>query len=146
MLEADQEFGRALEDFLKINREKRVSILRQGFDEARQVTLRILQWVPIDERKELLPDLLYLARAVSGYISQFRCVILSLPKDWLLDHIEEAAEPILRKGDDQEYRCLLELYTHIDPELTKKLAQRALASKDPSVREVGQEYLQKLRM
>jgi hypothetical protein len=44
----------------------------------------------------------------------------------------------------EEYRRLLELYLLLDEELTRKLAQRALANSDPEVIEAGQDFIELL--
>ena len=141
MAKADQAFENALRAFLNADKETRITILRNGLNSARQLTLRVLEWVPVEERKELLPDLLYLARAVHGYLWQVRRLILSFPKDWLLEHIEAAAEPILESGD-LEYREFLQLYNEIDSQLARRLAERAIRSDDPEIRQTGEEFME----
>jgi len=53
----------------------------------------------------------------------------------VLERIEATTEPYLIDGGLEEYRRFLELYLLLDEELTRKLAQRALAHLDPDVDE-----------
>jgi hypothetical protein len=86
----------------------------------------------------------FLASFSHGSIQAVRKLILSLPRDWVLSRIEEVAEPILRSGDYDEYRRLLELYFELDRELASRLAARARAQEDEDVREAGEDFLDRL--
>ena len=76
------------------------------------------------------------------YVHIYRKFILALPRDWVLERVEAIAEPYLINGDMEEYRRYLELYLLLDEELTRKLAQRALAHSDPDVIEAGQDFIE----
>jgi hypothetical protein len=60
----------------------------------------------------------------------------------VLERVEAVAEPHLINGDLEEYARYLELYLLLDEELTRKLAQRALAHSDPDVVEAGQDFIE----
>ncbi len=143
MEQAHQTFRRLVGEFKSVDKATRLRLIQEGC-KNRPLTLAILEYLVDDELKDLLPFLMSHVRSVHGYIGHFRRVILSLPKEWLLEHIEAVAEPLLQAGDDQEYRRFLELYIQIDPQLTKRLAQRALASRDPNIQEAGQDFIEKL--
>jgi hypothetical protein len=145
-----EQMGKAHETFVEfvgelksVDRETRLKLIQQGY-KNRRLVVALLDYLDQEDLKALLPFLMSHVRSVHGYISYFRRAILSLPKEWLLEHIEEAAEPILQSGDDEEYRRFLELYLQINPELTRRLAQRALASSNPNVQEAGQDFMEKL--
>jgi hypothetical protein len=98
----------------------------------------------------LLPDaikqavfdtLIDLASVGHADIGLCRAVIKSLPRAWLIEHVEAAAEPILRRGEDEEaYRRLAELYCDIDEGLVHRLVQRAARSSNAFVREVADDF------
>ena len=70
--------------------------------------------------------------------------ILSIPRDWVLEHIEELVQPIVEAEDDYEYRRLFEVYEKLDKTLAHELAQRALASPDSAISEAGEDFLERL--
>jgi hypothetical protein len=75
------------------------------------------------QQTAVLADLLCLACQAQNVqnIRTGRQAIWSIEKAWLLAHIEAAAEPFLRIGDEWEYRRLIELYWHIDKGLVQRL-------------------------
>ncbi len=135
----------ALGRFFKADSESRIQLIRTGYQKNPRLVVELLRYMPESDLKILMPFLLEHARSVHGYLDHFRRAILSLPKDWLLEHIESSAESILQNGDDDEYRRLLELYFRIDPQLTRRLAERAVRSPDANIREAGQDFIEKLK-
>lgn len=120
-----------------------VSVVRAGLDQpqGRSAALQVAASLPLEQRRELLADLLALAVYVHGLTREARKIILSLPREWLRANIEAYAEPILAHEDYEEYRGLLELYSHIGSSLTLRLAQRAAEHQDPDIREAGEDYI-----
>lgn len=100
----------------------------------------------IEELEQLFAELLFLASFVHGQLQQVRSTILRIPKEWILEHIEQESEPLLKNGTYEEYRRLLELYLSLNAELTRKLAERAAANSDPDIKEVGDDFLEKLKL
>jgi hypothetical protein len=68
---------------------------------------------------------------------------LALPREWVLSHIEQEVNLILQKEEEDDYWMFLQLYERLDHELTLKLAARAAAHGESSIRELGEEYLQR---
>lgn len=68
--------------------------------------------------------------------------ILSLPCAWVLEHIEDLAEPLLELEDDYEWWRLLEVYDALDKELAKRLAMRAVNHPNHGIKEAGKSYLE----
>lgn len=120
-----------------------IALIRKGLEQPteRTAALNVAALLPVDKRRELFGDLLALASFGHGLTGEARRIILSLPRDWLLTHIEEHAEPLLAYDDYEEYRRLLELYSLIDRDLTLRLARRAAEHADPDIREAGEEFL-----
>ena len=107
----------------------------------RVTALYIARWLSADELMQVFGELVRLASFAHGSVQTVRDLLLSLPREWVLTHIEEAAEPQLHDGTYDEYRRLLELYIQLDHDLTLKLARRALMHSDPGIREAGEDFL-----
>jgi hypothetical protein len=89
----------------------------------------------------LLPELLDAALKLNGWENAARDAIMRIPKGWLLENIENAADPYLKNGQDEEYQLLLELYADIDFKLAQKLALKALEHDNLGIRETGRNFL-----
>jgi hypothetical protein len=124
---------------------QRVAIIRQALDGSeRSVAVRVAEYLPTNELQELLGELLTLASWVNSEIKAARDLVKALPRRWVLAHINEAAEPVLQRADEEQYRRFLELYSELDRDRAAQLARRAAASTDPDIREVGEEFLSRL--
>lgn len=106
----------------------------------RGTALRLIEYFTTEECQSLFDDLVNLASVSHSDIELARKAILYLPKSWLLSNIENSAELLLKEGTDEEYRRLLELYIHIDKELTQRLVNQALNHTDPDIQEVGSDF------
>lgn len=134
-----------LSTFLACTKQKRLEALRANYPRNRPLVILLLQhFVQTSDLEDLLPFLLSHVGSVHQYLFAFRAIIHRIPSDWLSEHIEEAAEPFLRGGNDETFRRFLELYIDIDLLLARRLAQRALESSDTDTREAGSDFLQKL--
>ena len=146
-----QEYLEAEQERLRLRRElftncsSLVELVRAGLHAPTQriSALGIARFLEEDERKELFPDLLALASYFHGGMGYARDLVLSLPKEWLLANIEEAAEPLFGYGYE-EYRGLAEVYIQLDRDLAYKLAHRAAADSDEDIKEAGQDLLERL--
>ncbi len=123
-----------------------VPLVKRGLHQPaeRSAALRIAARLPARQKRALLPDLVSLASFVHGSTREARNIILSLSREWLRENIEKYAEPILQRGDYEEYASLLELYMRIDHDLALRLALRAVAHNDPDIRDVGETFLARL--
>lgn len=80
-------------------------------------------------------------------IERGRAAVRLLPRAWVLEHIESAADEALLKElpwAGWEYRRLLELcgpYGLADVPLVRRLARRGLESSDPDMREAAEDFL-----
>jgi len=119
----------------------RAGLVREIMVEDRNVALKLAEYLSESEYKQLF-DLWVGGASHHKYVTMYRKFILALPRDWVLERIEAAAEPHLINGDMEEYRRYLELYLLLDEGLTRKLAQRALAHSDPEVKEAGQDFIE----
>lgn len=119
----------------------RVSLIREIMREDRNVALKLAEYLSESEHKQLF-DVWVAGASHHKYVSMYRKFITALPRDWVLERVEDAAEPYLTTGDMEEYRRYLELYLLLDEELTRKLAQRALSHSDPDVIEAGRDFIE----
>jgi hypothetical protein len=72
-----------------------------------------------------------------GNILLGRGAAIELPRVWLLERIEAAAEAQLDLTDDYEYSNLMLLATMLDTGLVARLAARGLASESPWIIEIA---------
>jgi hypothetical protein len=120
----------------------RVPLVREGLHSRdRHTALSVVPSLSLAERLELFPDLVDVARAAHGPVGAVRDMILRLPQDWVLAHVEEVVEAILRNEEYDDYWMFLELYEKLDRGLMLKLARRAAAHQDPEIRELGEDWL-----
>jgi hypothetical protein len=111
--------------------------------DKRVAALRVIENMSVEEKQQLFYELLEVACYSHGLTHFARELILSLPHDWLVENIEQYAEPILRREDYEEYRGILAIYSEIDKDLTRKLAERAIKHDDLDIREAGEDFLSK---
>jgi hypothetical protein len=126
----------------------RVALMKHAFEYGyaryRATAVRMLEYLTPVELEAIFPDLIVLASWAHGGIRRVRDLILSLPRGWVIERIESAAEPLLMHGTDEEYRRFLELYADLDHDLALRLASRAETHPDDCIREVGEEFLEEL--
>jgi hypothetical protein len=124
----------------------RVGILSQALHTPSQrgTALRVVPLLDEPVRRALFDDLVRLASVGHADVTLCRDAIRSLPREWVLAHIEASAEPLLLAGDEEEYRRLLELYEQLDADLTRRLATRAARDDRADVREAGNDFLERL--
>ena len=143
VVNAHQAFHDSLAHFLQ-DKDQRVAALRQVLRSGdRLLALSAAQHLELEEKKQLLPEWAHLARCAHGPFSWAWNMILSLPRDWVLEHLPTEVDAILGKEEWDDYWMFLQLYLKLDPSLTKNLADRAAKHSDPDIRELGEEYLQK---
>jgi hypothetical protein len=139
------DFAKAANLFLA-NGMDRIPILKKALrGNERATAIVLLARLSLSELQQLFDELIFLASFSHGRIQAIRDAILSLPGQWVLDHIEANMEPLLVNGTYAEYRQLLELYVLIDRSAAKKLALRAIAHPDRDVKEAGEDFLQELK-
>lgn len=144
VVETHKAFALASREFLSEGVD-RVGLIRHALrSEDKMTAIYLLAHLETSELAQLFNDLVFQASFSHGAIQLVRKTILSLPRDWVMANIEEAAEPLLQGGTYDEYRRLLELYVELDHDLALKLARRALAQADENIREAGEDFMRKL--
>ncbi len=73
-----------------------------------------------------------------------RMTLLALPRDWLAQHIERYAEPLMEREDEWEYRRLAEIYEQLDFYLLLRHIERGQASPNSNIQEAAQDFLEGL--
>lgn len=103
--------------------------------------LRLLLQLDESRRREMFPMLVELASTAHGNIQLARDVLLSLDRQWLLEHIPAEIERILRQSATyEEYRRFAELLDMVRSPYLATLVEKAAMSTDPDIREVADDY------
>ena len=104
--------------------------------------LELIPMLEPDVRKDIIQYLLELACQCQNMrnITLGRESLWSLPREWLIQHIESYAEPLLQLEDEWEYRRLAEVYEGLDGDLLRRLIARGLESRNPDIREAAADY------
>ena len=145
-IDAANAFTMARRDLFVDGRSSLVELIRAGLDQPgeRYYAIDLVSLLKEEERKQLFSDLLSLAGSYDSSMGIARNLILELPRQWVLEIVEEKAEPLLRDGTYEEYRGILQLYLELDQSLTYKLARRAAEHSDPDIKEAGEDFLETL--
>jgi len=86
--------------------------------------LHLLILVEDDQpKKELLGPLLTLFVQRGDLLA--RSIIKTLPRRWVIEHIEEYADKLLESADEEQYRALVGLYKELDRSLISRVVSRA---------------------
>jgi hypothetical protein len=112
--------------------------------EQRAAALDVAKSLSPEQLQMIISNLLAIASSLNGQMDTARDLILTIPRTWLLEHIEDAAESVLMREDDEDYRGLFELYLRIERQLARRLAERAVASQKPEVVEAGKYFMEVL--
>ncbi len=143
LVDCHKAFSLALQDFLiEMDECNRILVMKHALmGRERSTAIYLLQYLKPTETVQLFNELVFLASFSHGAIQAVRDAILAMPRNFVVDTIEQAAEPCLENGTYDEYRRLLELYSSLDKALTKKLAERAIRHEDKDIREAGKDFL-----
>lgn len=119
---------------------------KQHMDSFREGLWKHLETVPTldpQTQEAVLQYLLSLSCQAQNIanISLGRKALLSLPRDWLLQTVEQAAQPLLELEDEWEYQRLLEVCQHLDQALSHRIAVRGLVSPNRDIREAARSIL-----
>jgi hypothetical protein len=120
-----------------------IDILRKALKNInhRIVALEIAEILDQEKKKQLLIDLLPIACYPKGDSYLAWNIILSLPKNWLIENIEVASEPLLQNGSSTDYIGLLGLCRSIDGNLARKIADRAMQHPDEAIRQEIKDFM-----
>jgi hypothetical protein len=121
----------------------RAALRRPGGND-RMAAIALVRRMPTAEQQQLFPELVRLARAAHGPVGAVREILCRLPRPWVLERIDAEVEPVLQRGEYEDFWMLLELFEQIDPERALRLARRANDQSDPEIRELGGEWLSRL--
>ncbi len=69
-----------------------------------------------------------------------RDIILSMPKKWVLENIENVAAETLNLSDEWHFRRLLEVYETLDQDLVTKLVEFGLKSTNEEIVEAATDF------
>ena len=144
-LAAYRAYDSARSSLFQLDSAARVELLKSGIKKnGIEPAMEVLTGMNTEEVKSFLEELLTYVGYPKRYVMEARALIKRLPREWLIDNIEENAECALTYGDYTEYGRIGYLYLSLDRDLAYRLAQRALAHPDPDVQEVGRDIMSEL--
>jgi hypothetical protein len=143
LVNSQKAYDTAAQDFLSREPERLTVVRKALTGPERNTALWVARSLTPDELKQLLPELVHLARSVHGPFEAVWNLILSLPREWVLAHIDAELDAILQHEEEDDYWMFLQLAERLDPALALRLAKRASAHSDCDIRELGEEYVQK---
>ena len=145
LVQREKEFFSASQAFLSGDVNRTALMRQELYGRNRNTAFYFLPYLKKEELMQLFDVLVPLVSTGHGYIGKVREAILTLPHDWVIQNIEQLAEPLLADGTDDEYRRFLELYYELDKSLTLKLARRASQHKNSDIREAGEDFIELLK-
>jgi hypothetical protein len=141
LVENHLKFSQSLKEFFAKDVD-RVSMIRNAMQRGELApAFYVLKHMPTSELVQLFEELVKFSTA-HGYAGTAREIILSLPREWILANIESTITPLLGEGVDDDYRRILELLFEVDRELAMKYAQKATQHQDPTIQEVGRDFIE----
>jgi hypothetical protein len=72
-------------------------------------------------------------------------ILLRLPKQWLLEHLDTRIEPLMTKHQSEAYIAIIEIYKRLDLGKALEWTKKAAASTDSHTKQVGDDYLAEFR-
>lgn len=98
----------------------------------------------VDERKKLFDDILDCAADWNSPCQEraFNQIINELPRDWVLENLEETFSPLLEEYLDEAYRSLLYIYEQLDFSKAIHWAKIAFSHEDIEIKLVGKDWLE----
>ncbi len=133
------DLSQALKEFFSQGRE-RVSLVREGFAQGDiPAALYVSRYMAVSELCQLFNELIHISIS-PAYAGTAREIILLLPKEWILSHIEEVVEPILQHDTEEEFRRIFELYLNLEKTLAYRLAERAINHPNKEIKEAGEDF------
>lgn len=73
-------------------------------------------------------------------IERGRAAVLAMPRQWVLEKIEQAAAAALDLNNEWEYRRLLELFQQMDHALARRLIDRGIGGPNAEIREAAADF------
>jgi hypothetical protein len=107
-------------------------------------------WVYIErlkteELKDLFDRLLIAACQTSNLIAFAIPILLRLPKQWLLEHLDKRIEPLMVKYQSEAYIAIIEIYKRLDLGKALEWTKKAFDNNDPHIKQVGEDFLAEFR-
>jgi hypothetical protein len=110
--------------------------------EDRWMAFELIPHLSTDQKKALFDEIVAFASWPHGSWQLFHDVIADMPRDWVLEHVERAAEASLASGEYEEYGTILSLFDRLDAALGRRLAERMTSHREEDVRDLGERHLQ----
>jgi hypothetical protein len=120
-----------------------VDLLRKAFAGSVADTiaaLDVVKQLPVELQMQLFGEVTSLC-ITQKFQLMAEPILLALPREWVLEHVERHMESHLQNGDNIDYSLIIQLFRKLDRELLRRTALRALQSEDADIREVGKDAL-----
>ncbi|QDT40158.1 hypothetical protein Pan241w_02140 [Gimesia alba] len=129
--------------------ENQLEVIQYGLQTEHGITFSILLLSQDDDlKKNVFEILVKLASVAHRSIGLNRAVIKTMPRKWVIEHIEPIVNQILSDETDhyvktepeEYYRRFAELYSELDDGLLNRLLDRAAQHDNPDVVEVAEDF------
>lgn len=126
------------------HRAELAALIRHAFERhiGMEAAAELLPGLHDEERKALLPVMLA-PRPAGRHADVAKAFVAVLPREWLLQVVEEAGPPFASGGLDWAH--VLGVYEALDPALAQELAARMVKHVDADIARCGQAYLLRAR-
>jgi len=122
-----------------------VELVRRGLADRKEmyIALEIAEGLERGAKKQLFDALFIVAQEIymERPTNRAERIILSLPKEWVLERMEEKVLPLLLAEEPDISSGLLALCLAVDRDLTRRLAEKALGNPDEYSQDVGSHFL-----
>jgi hypothetical protein len=121
----------------------KVAVVRNGLGTTggRDCALSIMAILESSEQQSLFDAVLRVACDHHRFVGQARAVILTMPRQWVLENITRYGDALLLQADHDMWRRFLELCEVLDTSVLKRFAERASKSADPDAARAGRGFL-----
>lgn len=127
----------------------KLEVIRHGLQKDRGLTFQILLLSQdSDLQKNVFESLVKLASVGHRSIGLNRAVIKTMPRKWVIEHIEpivnhilsDETDPYVKTEPEEYYRRFAELYYELDDGLLDRLLDKAAQHDNPEVVEVAEDF------
>jgi hypothetical protein len=146
LIEVRNEYHSILGNMLASDRSTVVEFVNESLlkPNERYVALAVAESFTPDELKNIFKNLVLTASWAHAHTMTARNLVLKIPCEWVLQHIETVMEPILATGEPDEFRRMMELAWKIDRALLLRICKRAVIHPNSEIREAGEDFIEKL--
>jgi hypothetical protein len=142
LIEVRNEYHCILGKMLASDRSKVVALANESLlkPDERYVALAVAKSFTPDELKGIFQNLVLTASWAHAHTGTARALVLKIPRDCVLQHIQPVIDSILATDDPDEFRRMMELAQELDRALLLRICKRAVNHPNPEIREAGEDF------